>query len=119
MPTSLDLARALEARLSEILEPHGGFATLDYGLIPSGSRYGVAVIPPPELKFPTRDEKTPTWDVHLIAGPARDPIAAWGTLDVLMEALLSSSLPIVAAKPANYSIKGSEPLPAYTLTING
>lgn len=117
----LDDAHALVARLNLALtEIVGATATLHASEISSGARAGAVLVQPPPLEFPTTaTEYNAKWPVHLIAGPARDPVQAWATLDALLQALLENGLPITNAEPASFQPQQGEALPAYTLTING
>lgn len=97
----------------------GATATLDYAKATNGARRGVALVTPPRLKFPAGTVYEAAWPVHLVAGPARDPEAAWEKLDLMLEAVLEAGLPVTEAEPSAYNTAQGESLPAYTITING
>lgn len=106
----------LTAALSAEID--GALATLNTAEVASAARAGVALVMPPALRFPTSStEFDADWPVHLVAGPARDYVQAWQTLDQMLEVLLTEGFPITRAEPSAFQPQQGEQLPAYTLTI--
>lgn len=118
----LDAADDLVAEVQAALAAAGlvkAHATKNAAEIPSGARYGVVVVSPPALTFDTWTSTTATWELHLVAGPANDYLAAWATLDGLIEALVAAGINVAKAEPGGYAPSAQAPiLPSYTLTLN-
>lgn len=122
--TSPRLAQAetLRAALADALTAAGmlkALATLDAGDVPSGSRHGVVVVSAPSLNFENSwTDAVATFEVHVIAGPAADYLAAWETIDLIIDALHKAQINIATGVPGAYQPHQGAPLPAYTLTLN-
>lgn len=94
-------------------------ATLDAGLIASGARAGIVVVSPPKLEFAGYGDPAALFEVHVIAGPASDYLAAWERLDTIVQALVDAQLNLREGEPGGYAdARLDAPLPAYTLTLN-
>lgn len=120
--TRLDKARALAADVQAVIHAAGltkALATVDAAHIPSGSRYGIVVVSPPELTFETfGGDPALVWELHIIAGPAENYLAAWERIDEILAALEDSDLPLSTAKPGAWeSVTNGPDLPAYTVTL--
>lgn len=98
---------------------HKVTATTDAALIPSGARHGVVVVAAPELTFagPFGDVQA-AFELHVIAGPADNYLAAWETIDGIIQALVDGDINLAAGKPGAYAAIDGSTLPAYTLTLN-
>ena len=92
--------------------------TLDPLAILSGSRHGVIVISPPDLTFPTFEQTGAAWELSAIAGPADNMLAAWETLDAILEALRTGGLDMATARGDMFAPQHGSPLPGYTITLN-
>jgi hypothetical protein len=94
-------------------------ATTDAGKVPSASRNGVVLVAPPALAFPTWTQVETTWTLHVVAGPATDYLAAWATIDAIIQALFDAqTLNFDEAEPGQFAQQNGSPLPAYTITLN-
>ena len=117
----IDQAEAMKVDLLGMLAVAGldkVTVTLDPLDILSGSRYGVIVISPPELTFTTFTQTDAEYELSVIAGPADNMLAAWRTLDEILEALRAGQLDMVTARGDMFAPKNSSPLPGYTITLN-
>lgn len=119
----LDKARALVDDVQAAIDAAGlekVTATVDAAHVASGSRHGVVVVSPPELEFETfGGDADLTWELHVIAGPAENYLAAWERIDQIISALEASDLPLHRAKPGAWEpITPGPPLPAYTITLH-
>lgn len=116
----IDAAEQLRTRIETALKSElpDAIATLNSLEVGSAARHGAALIIPPELEFPTGGtEFNASWQVHLVAGPARDYLQAWPLLDWMIEILLEHGFPITKATAASFQPQMGDTLPAYTLTI--
>ncbi|WP_104136573.1 hypothetical protein [Cryobacterium sp. Y62] len=93
-------------------------ATMNAAEVPSGSRYGVVVVAAPELDFATWNDPTPLWEVHVVAGPATDYLAAWDTIDTIIQAFVVAQINLKTGTPGQYQPFQGVALPAYTLSLN-
>ncbi|GAA1790900.1 hypothetical protein [Leucobacter iarius] len=122
MPTPrIDAADRLAERIAAILkaapDTAKATATVHDSAVASAARHGVALVTPPALTFPTAEEWSADWEVHLIAGPTGAMTQAWQKLDAMLDALEHSTLPITRATPATYQPATGGALSAYTLII--
>ena len=92
--------------------------TIDPTLVPSGSRHGIVLVALPTLSSPNFAAIDVKWEVHVIAGPADNWIAAWDRIDSILQVLFDGNVNIDSAEPANYPALNGPPIPAYTLTLN-
>jgi len=115
-------ADELVATVAAALESAGldkATATADAGHVPSAARHGVVLVTPPTLSFPTFHQVDTTWTLHVVAGPATDYLAAWATLDAILQALIDAQLNMDEAEPGQFAQANNAPaLPAYTITLN-
>lgn len=114
-------ARELVDQLNTIFEDANlkARATIDALHVESLARNGVVVIGPPSLKFDGPwGAAEPAWELHVIAGPADNYLAAWGVIDFILQALLDAQLNLSKAEPGGYALTHSATLPTYTLTLN-
>lgn len=94
-------------------------ATVDAGEIPSGARDGIVCVAAPKLRFDGAfGQVQAAYELHVIAGPADDYLAAWERLDIIVQALVEADFNLSDGEPAAYAGMHGEPLPAYTLTLN-
>jgi hypothetical protein len=93
-------------------------ATLDANKALSASRHGAVIVGPPDLTFPTWGECLPEFELHVIAGPAADYLAAWDKIDQIIEALALAHINLASGKPGQYQPLQGPALPCYTLTLN-
>lgn len=93
-------------------------ATLDGINVGSGVRHGIVVVSPPSFAFPTWAEPVVTWELHAIAGPATDYLAAWEKLDAILEALAAGHINIAKAEPGGFAQPNGPAIPSYTITLN-
>jgi len=92
--------------------------TTDALAIPAALAVGAVVaIQPPKLKYPAPYPSIEaTWELFVIAGPYADRLAAWETIDPIIEAL-QLPLDIDTADPANFQHPSMPEYPAYVLTF--
>lgn len=117
----IEQALALVADLQAALTTAGltdAVATMNAAEVPSGSRHGCVVVAAPELTFETWNDPTPLWEVHVVAGPATDYLAAWNTIDTIIQALVTAHINLKTGSPGQYQPFQGVALPAYTLTLN-
>ena len=117
----LTQALGIVAEVREALTNAGltqAHVTIDAAEVPSGARHGVVVVSPPSLDFETFTETVPTWELHVIAGPADNYLAAWSTIDTMIEALVTGHINLNRGEPGQYQGIRGEQLPAYTLKLN-
>ena len=117
----IEQAQALVIEVQAALdaaELTGTLATLDATDVPSGSRRGVVVVAVPELTFETWGDPTALWELHVIAGPATDFLAAWEKIDGIIHALATAQINIKTGSPVTYQPHQGPALSAYTLTLN-
>lgn len=119
----LDKARALVTEVRAVLDAadlEQVMADVDAARVPSGSRHGIVIVSPPELDFEGYFEAALTWELHVIAGPSGDYLAAWDRIDQIITALEASPLPLKSAKPGSWQglDRGQPPIPAYTITLH-
>lgn len=117
----IDQAEAMKTDLRGMLDD----ATLDKVTvsldpldIPSGARHGIVVISPPDLTFTTFTQTEAAYELSVIAGPADNMLAAWRTLDAIIEALRVGGLDLATARGDMFKPQHGSPLPGYTLTLN-
>jgi hypothetical protein len=116
----LEYAKQLRDRLREILDTQGlpkARATIDAREIPSGSRHGIVVISPPDLEFTTYEQTGADYELSLVAGPADNLLAAWETLDTILEALRAGGIEMLTARGDLFRQHAGEPLPGYTIRL--
>lgn len=121
MAGRIEQGAALVLKLAAALEVAGldkALATLDAAHVASGSRYGVLVVSPGTLTFEDWGEPSMAWEVHVIAGPANDYLAAWDKIDAMIQALVVAQINLRSGEPGQFQPLVGEPLPAYTLTLN-
>jgi len=92
-------------------------ATLDARDIGSGARHGIIVVSPPRLKFPTWNQVLAEWDVHVIAGPPDNYLAAWALIDTIVDTLHAAGLPMETAEAGQFEPLAGPPLWAYTISF--
>lgn len=117
MTATLSAAQALQAALTNILGDLVDLVTLDGSGLKPSTRAAV-VIQPPEVQFPTFEEREMIWTLAIVAGPPDRPLIAWERLDPILTALEESGLNLRSATPATYGLAGSGTLPAYEVTLN-
>lgn len=113
-------AEQLRDRLREVLDAQGlpdATATIDARDIPSGARHGIVVISPPDLEFTTYTQTSADTELSVIAGPADNLLAAWKTLDAILEALRRGGIPMLTARGDMFRQHHGEPLPGYTVRL--
>jgi hypothetical protein len=116
-------AAALVQTITDALSAAGlaprAIATTDPAQVPSGARYGVVLVAPPALAFPTWEGVEATWSLHIIAGTPTDQLAAWATIDGIIQALVDArTLSLEDAEPGQFAQLNGPALPAYTITLN-
>lgn len=120
----LDKAKALVAEVQAALDAAPDLekvlASIDAAIVPSASRHGVVIVSAPDLEFELfGDEAAITWELHVIAGPPGNYLAAWERIDQIITALAESSLPLYRAKPGAFQPDSTGPaIPAYTVTLH-
>jgi hypothetical protein len=122
MPTSprIEKARALVRRIRDALddaELGKVMATIDARDVESGARHGIVVVSPPKLTAPTFRYVELEWELHVIAGPATDYLAAWARIDTIIQALIDADVELTDAEPGQFQPHRGEPLWAYTATL--
>ena len=121
MADRLEQGAALVLKLGAALIAAGlpkALATLDAAHVASGSRHGVLVVSPGTLTFDGWEDPVMAWEVHVIAGPATDYLAAWAKIDAIISALVAARINLKSGDPGSFQPLQGEPLPAYTLTLN-
>lgn len=115
-------AKALVAALRDALDSSNledVTATTDAALIPSGARHGIVVVAAPKLDFSAGfGAVAAAWEIHVIAGPADNYLAAWERIDTIIQALIDGDLNLASGEPGGYGSLPGDTLPAYTLTTN-
>lgn len=106
------LKTALETALGDAVD----LVTLDgRGVKPS---MRAVVIFAPTVTFPTFGERDTQWKIYAVSGPADRPLAAWETLDLMLDRLESAGINLAKAEPAAMNLAGNGTLPAYEITLN-
>jgi hypothetical protein len=112
------IVATLEAAIAEAGDTLAGVTvTLDSLSIPSGSRAGVVAVLPPVLDLTTYAQTEATWNVLVCAGPPSNMLAAWGRIDDILAAVLTTDIAFESATPDAYRGQDSVTLPAYMLTL--
>lgn len=117
----IEQAEALVAEVRAALdaaELTAATVTLNAGEIPSGARHGIIVVSPPKLDFTSWGDPAAEFELHAIAGPPDNYLAAWAVLDQLIQALVDGGVNLRSGEPGGYAAPGGATLPAYTLTVN-
>jgi hypothetical protein len=109
----LDIRAALDA--AGLDKVH---ATVNAAEVPSGAPNGVVVVAAPKLDFASWGEPAVEWELHAIAGPADNYLAAWSVLDRILQALHAAALNLKRAEPGGYAQLNGPVLPSYTITLN-
>lgn len=108
----------IEAAIADADDLDNVMVSLDFGDVASGSRHGIVLLTPPTLTSENYALLTPQWEVHIIAGPANNYLAAWSRIDWILQALFDANLNIERAEPSNFPSKDAGTLPAYSITLN-
>lgn len=115
-------AKALVASLRDALDAadlEAVTVTTDALLIPSGARQGIVVVAAPELDFSAGFGHVATaWEIHVIAGPADNYLAAWERIDTIIQAFVDGDVNLANGKPGAYGAHDGQTIPCYTLTTN-
>jgi hypothetical protein len=94
--------------------------TLDLLQVPAALPNGPAVVvQPPRVEYTATmagSVTDATWEVFVIAGPVADRLAAWRTIDKVMDAL-KDPMNIDSAEPATFTHPGLADHPAYVLSF--
>jgi hypothetical protein len=116
----IEEAKALVARLQEIFDTEDPkvLVTLNADHVPSGSRHGVVLVAPPTLRLPNFALVEATWELHVVAGPPTNYLAAWERIDSIVQVLIEAALNIDKAEPGMFQPNTGPALNAYTLTLN-
>jgi hypothetical protein len=121
--STVERAGDLEAEIIGILVAAGiddATATSDLLKVPAALANGpVVAVQPPKLKFIATMAGygiEATWELFIIAGPYADRLAAWTTMDPIIQAL-ATPLSIDDAEPATFSHPGMPEYPAYVLSF--
>jgi len=117
----LDQADELVLAVRDALDAAGldkVHATINAAEIPSGAANGVVVVAAPKLDFATWADPVVEWELHAIAGPADNYLAAWRVLDKILQALHAAELNLKRAEPGGYAQLNGPVLPSYTITLN-
>lgn len=115
-------AKALVAALRDALDAadlEDVMATTDALLVPSGARHGIVVVAAPKLDFSGGFRSVATaWEIHVVAGPVDNYLAAWERIDTIIQSLIDGDLNLSSGEPGGYGTHQGDVLPAYTLTTN-
>jgi hypothetical protein len=116
----VDRAEDLTAEIIGVLVAEGidnATATADLLKVPAALHNGpVVVVQPPKLKFLGYAATEATWELFVIAGPPADRLAAWRTIDAVVQAL-REPMSIDDAEPATFDHPGMQPHAAFVLTF--
>ncbi|RWZ52935.1 hypothetical protein ELQ90_03090 [Labedella phragmitis] len=122
MSDRITAAHELVADITNALEAAGledARATLNALEVPSGARHGVVVVSPPTLDFSSSwGDPTASWELHIIAGPPDNYLAAWERIDTIIDALVAGHINLKSAEPGQFQPTQGPALPAYTLTTH-
>jgi hypothetical protein len=125
MPTTgprLLAAEALVARLQTLLADDEltakVTATMNPNEVASGSTNGVVLVTLPTLSSPNFAQLDVEWQVHVIAGPPTNWLAAWDRIDTILQVLFDGQLNLATAEPSEYRALNGPSIPAYTITLN-
>lgn len=92
--------------------------TMDPGSTAAGYGSGLVVVVPPRLEFTSWYETEETWTVHVAAGPWDDILAAWDTLDAIIDALRAGHINLASGDPTPLIVNpGEPPLPGYEFEL--
>lgn len=92
--------------------------TLDPLEAAAGYTHGVVVVVPPRLEFTSWTETVETWTLHVAAGPFDNVLAAWDTIDLIVEAMRAGEINLADGEPAPMLVADGEPaMPGYELTL--
>lgn len=121
MTRAIDRAAELVAEVQALLTGEAienVLVTTDALAIPPALAVGAVVaIQPPKLKYVAPYPSVEaTWELFVIAGPYADRLAAWATIDPIIEAL-QLPLDIDTADPANFQHPSMPEYPAYVLSF--
>lgn len=125
-PTLVLAQEALVARLQTIIDGADPvefdvekvLVTNDAGLVESASREGCILVDLPNLSSENFAILTLQWDVHVIAGPPTNPLAAFDRLAQIIDVMFAAELNIDTGRPASWPGLNGSSLPAYTITLN-
>jgi hypothetical protein len=122
MSKRIDAAHELVEDIKAALEAAGlkdATATLNALEVPSGARHGIVVVSPPTLDFASSwGDPTSSWELHIIAGPADNYLAAWDRIDLMIDALVAGHINLKTAEPGQFQAAQGPALPAYTATTH-
>lgn len=122
MADRIAAAHELVADIKAALEAAGledAHATLNALEVSSAARAGVVVVSPPTLDFSSSwGDPTASWELHVIAGPADNYLAAWELIDQMIDALNAGHINLKSGEPGQFQTPQGPALPAYTLTTN-
>ncbi|MDJ1115342.1 hypothetical protein [Microbacterium dauci] len=93
-------------------------STLDSKHVESAARHGVVLVAAPRLTFdgPFGDVQT-AYELHVVAGPADNYLAAWERIDQIID-VLAGRINLATGEPGGFQPLRGETIPAYTLTLN-
>lgn len=115
--TTIEPAERLKTQIENVLGDLVDLVTLDGTGVKPQTRAAVVIFAP-EVTFTTFDEVELVWTFAAVAGPARDPLAAWTQLDKILTRLHQSGLNIDTASPGTFGLAGNGNMPAYEITLN-
>lgn len=117
--TSLDQARELVRQITEVDAP-GVHVTLDATEVYAHARGGVILVQLEKITYPAWSPAEPetSFQVHIIAGPHDQPLAAWQRIDAITGVLHAGGLNIATATPTSFAPGTGPALPAFTLDLN-
>lgn len=114
-------ARDIQQQVRDALDAQGLSKVLvevDPAEVPAGYFHGVVQVVAPRIEFVTWTERTETWALHIAAGPADNVMAAWETLNPILEALIAAHINVASAEPASVQlVEGEAPLPGFVVEM--
>lgn len=118
MSRRIERAKEILAEIRDILDLAGledVATTIKAQEIPAAAlRAGVVAIGPPDITWENRNHSETAWTLVVVAGPVQDTLAAWATLDAIVDALAEWKC-LDKATAGGYASQGAS-LPCYTIT---
>ncbi|MBZ4486278.1 hypothetical protein [Microbacterium sp. cx-55] len=118
----IERAQRLVSELRDVLDAadlSDVIATLDAAEVPSGARHGIVVVAAPKLSFDGPFSMVgAVYEVHVIAGPSDNYLAAWERIDTIIQALVEGHVNLSSGEPGGYEPMRGDTIPAYTLELN-